>query len=54
MRLTFLIAACIGPLLMAGSALAADGPFAPRVIVNNSVVTNFEVEQRAIFLQLIN
>jgi peptidyl-prolyl cis-trans isomerase SurA len=54
MRLTFLIAACIGPLLMAGSALAVDGPFAPRVIVNGSVVTNFEVEQRAMFLQVIN
>ncbi|MCA3526664.1 MAG: SurA N-terminal domain-containing protein, partial [Rhodobacter sp.] len=54
MRLTFLIAACIGPLLMTGSASAADGSFAPRVIVNDSVVTNFEVEQRARFLQLIN
>jgi peptidyl-prolyl cis-trans isomerase SurA len=54
MRLTFLIAACICPLLMAGSGDAADGPFAPRVIVNNSIVTNFEVEQRARFLQLIN
>jgi peptidyl-prolyl cis-trans isomerase SurA len=54
MRLTFLIAACICPLLMAGSGHAADGPFAPRVIVNNSIVTNFEVEQRARFLQLIN
>ena len=54
MRLTFLIAACICPLLVAGSALAADGPFAPRVIVNDSIVTNFEVEQRAKFLQLIN
>ena len=55
MRLTFLIAACISPLLLvAGSALAADGPFAPRVIVNDSIVTNFEVEQRAKFLRLIN
>jgi peptidyl-prolyl cis-trans isomerase SurA len=54
MRLTFLIAACICPLLAVGSALAADGPFAPRVIVNDSIVTNFEVEQRAKFLQLIN
>jgi len=54
MRLTFLFAACICPLLMAGPGGAADGPFAPRVIVNDSIVTNFEVEQRARFLQLIN
>jgi len=54
MRLTFLIAACIFPLLVAGPGGAADGPFAPRVIVNDSIVTNFEVEQRAKFLQLIN
>ena len=54
MRLTFIIAACICPLLVAGPGGAADGPFAPRVIVNDSIVTNFEVEQRARFLQLIN
>jgi len=54
MRLTFRIAACICPLLLAGPGGAADGPFAPRVIVNDSIVTNFEVEQRAKFLQLIN
>jgi peptidyl-prolyl cis-trans isomerase SurA len=54
MRLTFIIAACICPLLVAGPGGAADGPFAPRVIVNDSIVTNFEVEQRAKFLQLIN
>lgn len=54
MRLTFLLAACIGPLLMAGAVSAADGPFAPRVIVNDTIVTNFEVEQRAMFLRLIN
>ena len=54
MRLTHLIAACMGPLLTAVCAYASDGLFAPRVIVNGSVVTNFEVEQRARFLQLIN
>jgi peptidyl-prolyl cis-trans isomerase SurA len=34
--------------------MAADGPFAARVVVNDRVVTNFEVEQRALFLSAIN
>jgi peptidyl-prolyl cis-trans isomerase SurA len=55
MRLPHVIAACLGVLFSsAGGALAADELFAPRLIVNDSIITNFEVEQRARFLQLIN
>ena len=32
----------------------AEGPFAPAAKVNEQVVTNFEVQQRARFLQLLN
>jgi peptidyl-prolyl cis-trans isomerase SurA len=54
MRLILLTAICVAPLLAATVAVPADGLFAPRVIVNDTVVTNFEVEQRAMFLRLIN
>jgi peptidyl-prolyl cis-trans isomerase SurA len=54
MRLTFLIAACLGLFVAEGTARAADGLFSPRVIVNNSAITNFEVEQRILFLRVLN
>lgn len=43
-------------MLTAGAAAAQQpgGPFAPRVIVNDRAVTNYEVEQRALFLKLLN
>lgn len=43
-------------LLAAGLAAPAlaQGPFTPRVTVNDRVITQWEVEQRAIFLQLFN
>ena len=42
-------------MLTAGAAAAQQGaPFAPRVIVNDRAVTNYEVDQRIRFLQLLN
>jgi peptidyl-prolyl cis-trans isomerase SurA len=43
-------------LLAAGLAAPAlaQGPFTPRVTVNDRVITQWEIEQRAIFLQLFN
>ncbi|WP_212524688.1 peptidylprolyl isomerase [Actibacterium sp. MT2.3-13A] len=41
--------------LTAGAATAQQGgPFAPRVIVNDRAITNYEVEQRMLFLKLLN
>lgn len=40
--------------LVLPAATLAQGPFAPRVHVNDRVVTNFEVEQRALFLRLFS
>lgn len=53
MRLTALIASIC---LALGAALpaAAQNPFAPRVVVNDRVITNYEVSQRALFLELFN
>lgn len=35
------------------SAIAQEGSFAPRLYVNNRVISNFEVEQRTLFLSLL-
>lgn len=43
-------------LVFLGAAMAAaqsGGPFAPRVIVNDEAVTNYEVQQRARFVELL-
>lgn len=40
-------------LLLAVPAAAQQSPFAPRVLVNGSAVTHYEVEQRRAFLQLL-
>jgi peptidyl-prolyl cis-trans isomerase SurA len=42
--------------LTAGAAAAqqAGGAFAPRVVVNDRAVTNYEIEQRILFLKLLN
>jgi len=52
-RLTPFIAAFFLALAAALPA-AAQNPFAPRMIVNDRVITNFEVQQRALFLELFN
>lgn len=36
-----------------GAALAQEGMFAPRMIINGQTVTNFEVEQRMLFLRAL-
>lgn len=54
MRLNSLTAAGFCMALSCAAATAADGPFAPRIIVNDRAVTNFEVEQRIQFLAAIN
>ncbi|PZQ99632.1 MAG: peptidylprolyl isomerase [Cereibacter sphaeroides] len=54
MRLIHLIFACLAVMLSTLSAQAADGLFAPRVIVNDSTITNYEVEQRMMFLKALN
>lgn len=43
-------------MLTAGAAAAQQqgGPYAPRVIVNDRAITNYEVDQRIKFLQLLN
>lgn len=53
MRLVTLIAT--GLVLLAGANLATaqDNPFAPRLIVNDRVITGYEVTQRRLFLQLL-
>jgi len=41
-------------LIGAGPALAqTDGPFAPKVIVNDEAITNYEYEQRILFMRLL-
>ena len=54
MRLASLIAACLGFLSVWACANAADGTFAPRIIVNDSVISNFELNQRLAFLKALN
>lgn len=53
MRLTALIATiCLA--LGAATPAAAQNPFAPRAVVNDRVITNYDVSQRALFLELFN
>ena len=54
MRLAPMIAALVALMLAGLPAQAADGPFAPRVIVNDKPITNFQVEQRVLFLRALN
>jgi peptidyl-prolyl cis-trans isomerase SurA len=54
MRLTFLTAACLMLSLVTVPALAAGGPYDPRLYINNAAITNFEVEQRVLFLKALN
>lgn len=58
-RLTrFLSALILGVLSVTCSALPGlaqenGGPYAPRVIVNDRAVTNYEIQQRALFLRIL-
>ena len=40
--------------LLVGAPVAAQGLFSPAVTVNDSVITEFEIEQRQLFLSLLN
>ncbi len=51
-RLSTIFAFATG--LALGAPLAAQGLFDPAVLVNDDVVTEFEIEQRAAFLRLLN
>jgi peptidyl-prolyl cis-trans isomerase SurA len=54
MRLTILFAPLLAlAALMAGPVAAQQNLFAPRVIVNDRVITNFEIQQRRSFLALL-
>ncbi|SMX34503.1 peptidylprolyl isomerase [Actibacterium lipolyticum] len=55
-RLTRLLSAlCVGLVSFSGPAAAQNsGAFAPRVIVNDRAVTNYEVQQRILFMKLLN
>jgi hypothetical protein len=53
MRLTILLAPLLAfATLIAGPVAAQQNLFAPRVIVNDRVITNFEIQQRRSFLAL--
>lgn len=54
MRQFFLTAACLAFALHGTAAPAADGPFDPFLYVNNDAITNFELEQRMLFLGALN
>lgn len=43
----------VAPLMGVTTVWAQDGSFAPRMYVNGSVISNFEVQQRTLFLQLL-
>jgi len=45
---------CVSVSLLLGAPVAAQGLFSPAVIVNDSVITEFEIEQRQGFLSLLN
>lgn len=53
-RFTFAIAMAAATLAAAGAAIAAGGLFSPAVIVNDDVITNYEIKQRARLLQLLS
>ncbi|TCP23116.1 SurA N-terminal domain-containing protein [Rhodovulum adriaticum] len=53
MRMTVWLAAAGMALWATGTAAQQGGPFAPRLIVNESAVTNFEIDQRLRFLTIL-
>ena len=54
MRLISLLIGCVITLGAGFAATAQQSPFSPRVLVNDSAVTHYEVEQRVLFLKLLN
>ncbi len=54
MRISLLIALAFGALLASPVAQAADSLFAPRVLVNDRAVTNYEFDQRVQFLRALS
>lgn len=52
MRLTTLILACVS--LFAVTPVAAQDPFSARVTVDDRIITEYEVRQRARFLEVLN
>lgn len=53
MRLMTLIATCLIVWAAAQPAAAQDAPFSPRMIINDRAISNYEVSQRKLFLQLL-
>lgn len=53
MRKVLLSMAIVAGLMQAGPGLAKGSPFAPVVYVNNSAVTNYELDQRLRFMKLL-
>lgn len=49
-----LVAAGFAAMVLISGPAAAQNLFAPRLYVNNEVITDYEVRQRALFLQLLN
>jgi peptidyl-prolyl cis-trans isomerase SurA len=49
----FTVAIIAAPLMGGSVAMAQDGSFAPRLYVNDHAISNFEVQQRTLFLQLL-
>lgn len=52
-RLLPLLTASLLALSVAGPALAQQNLFAPRIVINDRAITNFEIAQRAEFLKLL-
>lgn len=54
LSLTLVAAGALTPGLSAAPALAQQGAFAPVIYINNSAVTQYELDQRVRFLKLLN
>ena len=54
MRFALLISLGLSLMSAAAPSRAADGPFAPRIIIDDNAITNYEVEQRVLFLKAVN
>lgn len=54
MRFALLIALGLSLMSAAAPSRAADGLFAPRIIIDDNAITNYEVEQRVAFLKAVN
>ncbi len=54
MRLKTLLAMCLAFCLAAPPLLAQGDPFAPVLYVNDSAITQYELDQRILFMQVVN